>query len=697
MTLGHLKAHAFALIKLKYIIELPIEGKATKLTIPTTIAPRYIPPSDDSYAAKEIAKIGYKNSFDPKTPLDIFINVHMKGQIKRIRSPSHPDFVFKIKDGPIDGSQCHATAKLEKSTTGVMGKDVIVFFDVEDNDQPRVFVEKSDDGSAVMMSLVPSFKLDDQKTELIFLVDRSGSMGRGSIMTMVKKALSLFLHSLPPDCRFNIVSFGSRFTHLFEKKSAEYNDRSLKKAKVHVENMTADYGGTQVYGPLKCILAQKPIVGYARQIFLLTDGDVSNAEQVIRLVKRHNDSSRVFALGLGDLASRHLVKGVARAGNGTSLFANLNEDLRPKVIALLKNANAPSLTDIKVLWNGTDKKDTKNKIRKAKPKDQVRTLLGVKKTLFQDDEIASNDNKSKVLFDGTRMLNFKLFNDKDIMPETVVVVAQAPHGPLRFTIPISEDDVLSGGRFVHQMAARRKIQEIVETVPLMPYEYGYDVARAESAKAFITHLGLKFGLATKYTSFIGVDEKSKKTMFECVMQKRHIEQHHDHIMMWDSSTIHIDGGSSLWENDGICSDLEDDGMSAFMDSDNEVCGASSTAVTSMENEQGATSMTKNNLQDIVEFQLANGSFETDPALLKLMFLDEQSLKDYCPDGTELDVWMTAVCYAFIETTFESEKQVMSLAMEKTRKYLTSACENLEYVLECAMTLKYMSQIALTAY
>ena len=40
MKLGQLKAGAGAKVKLTYIMELPVEEKCIKLTIPTTIAPR---------------------------------------------------------------------------------------------------------------------------------------------------------------------------------------------------------------------------------------------------------------------------------------------------------------------------------------------------------------------------------------------------------------------------------------------------------------------------------------------------------------------------------------------------------------------------------------------------------------------------------------------------------------------------------
>ncbi len=49
--------------------------------------------------------------------------------------------------------------------------------------------------------------------------------------------------------------------------------------------MSADYGGTEIYEPLKHIFAQIRKKRFPRQVFLLTDGDVSNPKNVIQLVE----------------------------------------------------------------------------------------------------------------------------------------------------------------------------------------------------------------------------------------------------------------------------------------------------------------------------------------------------------------------------------------------------------------------------
>ena len=164
----------------------------------------------------------------------------------------------------------------------------------------------------------------------------------------------------------------------------------------------------------------------------------------------------------------------------------------------------PSFTNVKVLWNQGD--ITEN----AKPKTKVRTLLGWKPEK-EEENLAKDDGTGEVLFDGSRFLSFKIFDKAETL-ERVTIVGQTPDGPLRLTLPISENDHLEAGNFVHQMAARQMIQDL-ETKEI-----------SKKVEKKITELGLKYGLQTRYTSFVGVDKETKKTVETTMMVTRQIDQ-----------------------------------------------------------------------------------------------------------------------------------------------------------------------------
>ena len=81
------------------------------------------------------------------------------------------------------------------------------------------------------------------------IVDRSGSMS-GREMERAKEALEMLINQLPPDdTKFNIISFGSRWSRLWDT-AQPYTDDNVATALNHVKAMQANYGGTELYGPL---------------------------------------------------------------------------------------------------------------------------------------------------------------------------------------------------------------------------------------------------------------------------------------------------------------------------------------------------------------------------------------------------------------------------------------------------------------
>ena len=101
-----------------------------------------------------------------------------------------------------------------------------------------------------------------------------------------------------------------------------------------------------------------------RRVFLLTDGSVSNTNQVIQSIRQHcrnGDHTKVFSFGIGSGCSQHLVKEAAIAGKGEYCFVGDHQmsELRSKVIHSLNIASQQALQGctFKFNWIPQDNKD----------------------------------------------------------------------------------------------------------------------------------------------------------------------------------------------------------------------------------------------------------------------------------------------------------------------------------------------------
>lgn len=69
------------------------------------------------------------------------------------------------------------------------------------------------------------------------------------------------------------------------------------------------------------------IEGYARNLFLLTDGGVEDSQSVLNLAEKYSKSASIFTLGIGNGVSQHLLTKLAEIGEGKAAYITNNKML----------------------------------------------------------------------------------------------------------------------------------------------------------------------------------------------------------------------------------------------------------------------------------------------------------------------------------------------------------------------------------
>ncbi len=204
---------------------------------------------------------------------------------------------------------------------------------------------------AMMHSEEMNHLMEFTKGDYWFIIDRSGSMD-GERINIAKKALELAIRSLPSDSYFNIISFGSDFKFLYPE-SARNTYTNVQDAILKIRQFSADMGGTEILNPLLACLFAPEKQNYSRIIFLLTDGAVSNAKQVISKVQKSCflNQNRVFTVGIGNGISEQFIKRLARVGGGNFEIIQNLVVLEDKIITLLNSSLSPTLSNIRIKFD----------------------------------------------------------------------------------------------------------------------------------------------------------------------------------------------------------------------------------------------------------------------------------------------------------------------------------------------------------
>ena len=181
----------------------------------------------------------------------------------------------------------------------------------------------------------------------VFLIDQSGSMS-GKPIELVKKALLLFIQSLPEQSYFQLIGFGSNFKK-YNQEPVIYNKENVDAIINIINELKADLGGTNISGPLDSIYKDECYskINLSRNIFLLTDGEVFDREKCIELISVNSSKFRLHSLGIGNDFDKKLIEQCGKLGKGTSSFVRDLEKIDEVVIDVLNKGLRPYITDIK--------------------------------------------------------------------------------------------------------------------------------------------------------------------------------------------------------------------------------------------------------------------------------------------------------------------------------------------------------------
>jgi Ca-activated chloride channel family protein len=339
--LGNLKKGEEAIIEIEYAQLLKFDQGAVRLSIPTTVAPRFGDPVKTGKLKKPASV-----DVDLLANYPFTLHLHCGGTLAKgqISSPSHTVSTSL-------GDNC---IHVQLDRLGHLDRDIVLNLQGLEN---TVFnsVVKDDDQYVMLSSFTPTLPVVNEKDQtsqhidLKILVDCSGSM-QGMSIAQACEGLRQLARQLSEHDRASYTRFGSQTMHVIRTLHActpEFVDNHLKAA---IDNTDADMGGTAMHEALNKTfkISSKLLEERTGNVLLITDGEVWDIDKIIASANLSNH--RVFAIGVGTAPADSLLQELAEQTGGACELVSPNEDMAGAIARMVSKMRTFTPTGLQVEW-----------------------------------------------------------------------------------------------------------------------------------------------------------------------------------------------------------------------------------------------------------------------------------------------------------------------------------------------------------
>ncbi|MCC2637496.1 MAG: vault protein inter-alpha-trypsin subunit [Moraxellaceae bacterium] len=435
---------------------VPQDGKF-QFVFPTVVGPRYTGSPEKQTGPEKWTAIPYLHEGEPSPAgFDIKVVLNSPIAVKEVASASHRLDVSRTDDKHL------GIGLADKRNAN--NRDFILDYRLNgDTLESGLMLFQGKDENFFLAMVAPPKSVPVQAItprDYVFVVDISGSM-HGYPLETSKALLRRLIGNLRPSDTFNVLLFAGS-NSMLAPQSLPATTANIERA-INVIDAQEGGGSTELIPALRRALAQPLQVDRARSIVVITDGYVSVETEAFDLIRRNLDRASLFAFGIGSSVNRHLIEGMARAGQGEPFIVTEESEAAAEASRLRKMIEAPVLTHIKASFEGAD--------------------------VYDVDPPAVADvlaERPVVIFGKYR----------GTPRGQLVLTGQSASGPYRSSLAFSPAHQSADNSALRYLWARQRIASLSDRQGLV----GDDSLVDE-----ITKLGLTYNLLTQYTSFIAVD------------------------------------------------------------------------------------------------------------------------------------------------------------------------------------------------
>jgi len=363
-SVAHIGPNEQVRVTIEYQQTLAYDNGEYRLRFPLAVAPRYVPASasresmpDEPKAIEALALDGpvQTPAYAVDTagalvnPVDIAVTIDAGVPIAGVVSSYHEAIVEK--------SAGNSTSVYLSQSQEAANRDFELKWRLAGGGDPQaaVFTQRVADAEYGLVMVVPPQASAQEKAafqrvprEIVIIVDTSGSMA-GASMEQAKQSVAFALDTLTERDRFNVIEFNSVTKPLYAA-SLPATLANLAQAKQWVSKLQAG-GGTEMVPALTFALKDAATPGTLRQVIFMTDGGVSNEEELFRLITTRLGEARLFTVGIGSAPNSHFMTKAAQFGRGTFTYVGDVREVNEKMTQLFARIEAPVLRDVKLSWS----------------------------------------------------------------------------------------------------------------------------------------------------------------------------------------------------------------------------------------------------------------------------------------------------------------------------------------------------------